>query len=268
MQNLLEPYELFKLIQNDSDNLIIVDLSAKENFDKTHVAGAIWLDYKFTQNLNPPHGYLPSIEQLQQLFGSLGHQTDKTYIVYDDEGGGWAGRFIWLLDCIGHHKYFYLNGGHCALLAESLPVTNKASAITPTKPQITINQTPIADLAYVQSKIGDPNTIIWDARSPAEYRGEKVLTKRGGHIPGAVNLEWTDCMDKSNSLRIKNDLPQLLENIGITQDKEIITYCQAHHRSGFTYLVAKVLGFPKIKAYAGAFSEWGNSDITKIVTST
>ena len=46
---------------------------------------------------------------------------DKQVVVYDDEGGGWAGRFIWLLDCLGHSRYSLLNGGLIAWVNEGTP---------------------------------------------------------------------------------------------------------------------------------------------------
>ncbi|MHA5861605.1 rhodanese-like domain-containing protein, partial [Pseudomonas aeruginosa] len=49
-----------------------------------------------------------------------------------------------------------------------------------------------------------------------------------------------------------------------TPDKEVITHCQTHHRSGFTYLVAKALGYPRVKGYAGSWSEWGNHPDTPV----
>ena len=60
------------------------------------------------------------------------------------------------------------------------------------------------------------------------------------------------------------DMPQILENLGLTRDKEIITHCQTHHRSGFTYLVAKALGYPRVKGYAGSWGEWGNHPDTPV----
>ncbi|TMO73445.1 thiosulfate sulfurtransferase, partial [Pseudoalteromonas sp. S3776] len=103
----------------------------------------------------------------------------------------------------------------------------------------------------------------WDARSAGEYRGEKVFSQRAGHIPGAVNLEWTLAMDHERNLRIRSDIADILEQLGITRDKNVITHCQSHHRSGFTYLVGKSLGF-SIRAYDGSWSEWGNLPDTPI----
>ena len=50
----------------------------------------------------------------------------------------------------------------------------------------------------------------------------------------------------------------MLEKLGVTADKEVITHCQTHHRSSHTYIVLKALGFPRIKGYPGSWSEWGN----------
>ena len=68
------------------------------------------------------------VQQLENLFAELGHHPEAVYVVYDDEGGGWAGRFIWLLDVIGHHRYHFLNGGLQAWLADGLPVTQEVPA--------------------------------------------------------------------------------------------------------------------------------------------
>jgi len=55
-----------------------------------------------------------------------------------------------------------------------------------------------------------------------------------------------------------------LAGLGITGDRTIITHCQTHHRSGFTYLLGKLLGFAHIKGYPGSWSEWGNRSDTPI----
>ena len=71
-------------------------------------------------------------------------------------------------------------------------------------------------------------------------------------------------MDLNDALRIRKDMPQILEQLGISKDKEVVTHCQTHHRSGFTYLVAKHLGYPRVKAYAGSWGEWGNHPDTPV----
>ena len=62
----------------------------------------------------------------------------------------------------------------------------------------------------------------------------------------------------------EGQLSAILKDLGITPDKEVITHCQTHHRSGFTYLVAKSLGYPRVKGYAGSWGEWGNHPDTPV----
>jgi 3-mercaptopyruvate sulfurtransferase SseA len=260
---LLEPSELAARL--DAPELVLVDLTSPASYAEGHIRGARFVDPKRTQLGQPPApGLLPSLPQLEQLFAELGHAPDSVYVVYDDEGGGWAGRFIWLLDVIGHRRYHYLNGGLTAWRAEDRPLEQHVPPALSGSLSLTLDPTPTATREYLQSRLGSDDLAIWDARSPAEYRAEKVLAARGGHIPGAINFEWTAGMDNQRALRIRKDMGDILAALGITPDKEVITHCQTHHRSGFTYLVAKALGYPRLKAYAGSWGEWGNHPETPI----
>ncbi len=259
----IEPSDLLGRLA--AEQLILVDLTSAARYAQGHIPGAHFVDPKRTQLGQPPApGLLPAKADLEKLFGELGHTPDATYVVYDDEGGGWAGRFIWLLDVIGHKKYHYLDGGLLAWLDEQHPVSTEAVAAVAGPVSLTLHDEPTATREYLQSRLGAADLGIWDARGPQEYSGEKVLAAKGGHIPGAVNFEWTAGMDTARNLRIRRDMPQILESLGLTKDKEIITHCQTHHRSGFTYLVAKALGYPRVKGYAGSWGEWGNHPDTPV----
>jgi 3-mercaptopyruvate sulfurtransferase SseA len=262
---LIEPAQLASRL--NASELILVDLTSTARYATGHIPGARFVDPKRTQRGQPPApGLQPEREQLEQLFSELGHNPDAVYVVYDDEGGGWAGRFIWLLDVIGHSHYHYLDGGLHAWLAEERPLSSETpqagnASVTLT---LTLNDAPTASREYLQSRLGATDLAIWDARSPGEYSGAKVLAQKAGHIPGAINFEWTAGMDPARALRMRQDLQTQLDSLGITADKEIITHCQTHHRSGFTYLAAKVLGYPRVKAYAGSWGEWGNHPDTPV----
>ena len=169
-----------------------------------------------------------------------------------------------MLDCIGHTRYSYINGGLKAWIEDGLPLESAPQLATPTTPTITPNNDHTITLAQLMADLHNPDRVIWDARSPQEYRGEKVVASKGGHIPGAVNFEWTAGMDPERGLRMRSDMAEQLLKLGITPDKEIVTHCQTHHRSGFTYLAAKLLGYPRVKAYAGSWSEWGNHPDTAV----
>lgn len=264
---LLEPEDLLPHLNDD--NLLIIDQSKADTYLNAHIPGAIHLDFKDLQlGQKPTPGALPSLEQLTIVFSNLGLTADKHVIVSDDEGGGWAGRLIWVLDMIGHTRYSYINGGIHAWLQAGLPTEQGEQAVIKSDYTVTeLKQEFQLTKEQILARLGNEAFAIWDARSEKEYTGEKEISARGGHIPGAVNYEWTRGMDSDRGLRINNleVFDELLNSMGLTKEKEIATHCQTHHRSGFTYLVGKILG-RNMKAYAGSWAEWGNDASTPITT--
>ena len=241
--------------------LHLVDLSARPVHLGQHVPGAVHLEYRRILAPRPPAlGLVPDDADLAAVLSSLGLRPDSHVVAYDDEANGKASRFLWTLDVVGHRRLSLLDGGLAAWLAEGRPTEAGESVPAPGDYRIAGRTAAAADKDDVLARLGDPGTVILDARSPAEYSGLDRRAARGGHIPGAVNLDWTLAIDRTRALRIRSkaELRPLLEGLGVTPDKEVITHCQTHHRSAHTYMVLKALGYPRIRGYAGSWSEWGN----------
>lgn len=244
------------------DNFLVVDLGKADTYRKLHVPGAVFLDYaQIVASRRPVMGLLPDDDTLQRVFSTLGINADTHVVAYDDEGGGRAARLLWTLEVAGHRHYSLLNGGLHAWANEGHPCD--ASPVTPTPGEFRVahNDAPTASSDYILERLDSVDTRLLDVRSPNEYNGTRKFAERAGHIPGAVNFEWTSAMAQSLNLRFKPDveLKQLLADIGIMPDREIIVYCQTHHRSAHTYIMLKHLGFPRVKGYAGSWSDWGNN---------
>ena len=102
------------------------------------------------------------------------------------------------------------------------------------------------------------NLITGEILAPPEYPTEHA--QRGGHIPGATNIPWAQVVnDSDGTFKSADQLKQLYESKGITQDKEIITYCRIGERSSHSWFVLKyLLGYHDVKNYDGSWTEWGN----------
>ena len=261
---IIEPEQL-ESIASEND-LLLVAVCSSQVFNTHHISNSVLIEpAELVSGIKPATGKIPDAERLSTLFSRIGLTADKHVIAYDDEGGGWAGRLIWTLDVLGHRHSSYLDGGLVAWVKSGFPVSSQAIEANPSEYSASINHEQIPSLDEVSNEIDNVGSIVWDARAAQEYAGEKITAQRNGHIPGAVNLDWLDLMDRENDLRLKplSEIEKMLQSLGIDQSKDVITHCQTHHRSGLTYLVGKALGL-NIRAYDGSWSEWGNHPETPI----
>ena len=261
---LLEVEQLAAVLDKENtDRLILVDLCHPDSYSSAHLPGALYLHPgRLQRGTAPAPGMLPGKADLEDILSSIGLTPEHHVIAYDDEGGGWAARLLWTLEAVGHQGYSYLNGGIHAWRAAGLPLESGPVSVEPTHYEVSLNPAPVANLEDILPRLEDPGLAIWDARSAAEYRGERSGSARAGHIPGAINIDWLELIDRGNAMRLV-DLEQLrarLDELGLTPDKDIVTHCQTHHRSSLTWLAMKILGYPSVKGYHGSWGEWGKRD--------
>ena len=263
---ILEPQALNDIL--NQPQLCIIDLGKAQSYQTAHIPGAIFLQYSNIVRIDKPTmGLLPSVEDLSTLVHRLGINNDTHVVAYDDEGGGCASRFLWTLDYLGCKNFSLLNGGLHAWLDEQLPLqTEIPSAPGHGNFNVAPNTDVVAERDYILDRLQDDRVALLDARSAEEFDGRKKLSARGGHIPGAVNLDWLLLMDQARKLRLKHaeELRLMLGSLEVTAQKEVIVYCQSHHRSALSYLALKSLGYEKLRGYPGSWSDWGNREDTPI----
>ncbi|VAW59341.1 Thiosulfate sulfurtransferase, rhodanese [hydrothermal vent metagenome] len=251
---------------------LIVDVSTHKQYLQTHIPGAVFVDYAHIVGMNPPYtGLLPKPGAFSQLINSLGITPDTQIVAYDEEGGGKAARLIWTLHAMGHSKARLLNGGIIAWYREKYPLSNEPASTqpNPSDQQYSVDfglQPVVADTEYIKANLQNKQVGLLDARSIEEYTGATRYAERAGRIPGAQHFEWTRAMDSEANYRLlpRQALQAMLDEQGLTQDKEIIVYCQSHHRSALSYLMLKYLGYEHVRGYPGSWSEWGNRSDTPV----
>ncbi len=253
--------------QLDNPQLQIIDMSAPELYSESHIAGAIHLDYAQIIRQQPPIlGLLPDFKPLQTLFSTIGLRNDAHIVAYDAEGSGKAARLLWTLAACGFKNVSILNGGRGAWQAAGYPMESACNPWPRSHFKLTPTPEVIADKAYILAHLDDPKITLLDARSPAEYCGDDLRAARGGHIPGAKNLDWSLTFNSQHDLRLKSTtvLEALMAERRIYRENEIIVHCQSHHRSALMYAILKFLGYPRVRGYHGSWSEWGNDNDTPI----
>lgn len=258
---IVEPEQLEQ--QLDNEEVILIDLSKADIHKQGHIRGARHLEYGLIiAGEKPTFGLLPGKSQLASVFSQLGLTREHHVIAYDDEGGGKAARLLWTLEAVGHSSLSLLNGGLHAWVHEGRELTPEPGHYPKSDYPVTgINFEAVAvDARYILEHLDDPQVILLDARTPSEFSGAKKLANQAGHIPGAVNMEWTEVMDKNRGLKLRPfaELLDKLKGLGLERNKRVVVYCQTHHRSAHTYVILKALGFEDVKGYPGAWSDWGN----------
>lgn len=250
----------------DDTDLIIVDMrSSPKSYIDSHIPGSVYMDIDDIRSEKKGiKGMLPSRKKVEHILGGLGIGNDTMIVIYDSEGGVNASLLFWVLDYMGHERMALLNGGIERWVEEGFPLEEEVPVIE-LKPKIftaKINPERLVDVKWIIDNLDNSNVVFIDARSKLEFLGLYKLSKRSGHIPGAVNIEWKKNLNKegiSKLFKSRDEFASLYEGEGVTEDKIIVTYSQSFYRASHVYFVLRLIGYD-VRGYDGSWEEWGNRD--------
>jgi thiosulfate/3-mercaptopyruvate sulfurtransferase len=221
----------------DEASLVIIDCDEFPSYQRLHIKGAIGLKthHYLKQKGDSASGrgigvHMMPLEEFARVMSQHGVSNDTTVVAYDNMGGLYAARLWWILDYYGHSRCKVLNGGFRKWFEEGRPVSMDQPHIDPGAFVVTnVRAESCAVLADVAQAIDDPTAVIWDVRSRGEHTGEDPrANRRGGHIPGAVHLEWLDMTVSpprpAGVLLPADEIRRKLELAGITPDKRVFTH--------------------------------------------
>ena len=260
-------------LAENRDQVVVVDVRKEPFYLLGHIVGAQHVARgEFLETRNQVKSLVPSAAGFIELLSQLGVTPETIVVAYAEDDNPYAARFIWTLRYHGHENAYVLDGGYDKWAAEDRD-TKLLSSSKPQSSQYVL----AADADYLQARSGadyiytrleNPGVLVWDTRSPGEFKGSDVRADRGGHIPGAVHLNWTDLQTEVNGvkvLRSADELTALLEAKGFTPDKEIVAHCQTGIRSSYATLVLLGLGYERVKNYDGSWIEWANNPTLPII---
>lgn len=244
-----------------------VDYDPKANYNLGHIPNSILFDWKRDIN-DPLTRNILSRDDCSTLLQKAGINDNTTLILYGDFNNWFAAFAFWVFEYYGMKNTKIMNGGRKKWLEEDRPISKDIPSFPmgnfkPTGPNPALR----AFLSQVRESLELDKTKRIDVRSPQEFSGEITApaeyptehAQRGGHIPGAVNIPWAKAVNDDGTFKSADELTKLYQTVGITPEKEIITYCRIGERSSHTWFVLKhLLGYPDVKNYDGSWTEWGN----------
>jgi thiosulfate/3-mercaptopyruvate sulfurtransferase len=123
----------------------------------------------------------------------------------------------------------------------------------------------LADAAWVNAHRERKDVLLLDTRTPEEFDGTKSEdgVARPGHIPGAVNFDWTTTITDER-FRERGELRKLFVAAGATPEKEVVTYCRVGSRASAVYFAARLLGY-RVSLYDGSMNEWSGKPELPVV---
>ena len=236
-------------------NLILVDTRSYKDYSTEHILGAVNLDlFSYHWFDTSKEGMKAFDMEMQKLLSYVGITTEKKVVFYDEVSGMSASRGVWLLLYFSHPQVFMLDGGMKKWKSEGFPLETKTNGFKPAKFSGKTNKDIVAEYEYIKKNLDKIKLV--DARTKEEFNGTVIRAARSGHIPNAINIDWNLNIAENGTMKDNKSLSELYQQI--SQDKEIVTYCQGGYRAANSFLALKKLGFKNIKVYVGSWGEWGN----------
>ena len=230
---------------------IVATGNNKSLYEQGCIPNSLFVGYSdlIYRNASIP-GLVLGVEAFESLMSRYGIPNNTTIVFYDYQSGLYAARAYWTFFYYGETNLLLLNGGIRSWLSQNFPLTTPATVKPPTIYKLgSINHQVLATLTDVKNHLNDTNYVIIDCRSKAEYLS--------GHIPGAVNIEWSLTLTPEGLFKDQRQLKELFTQNGVTPDKNIITYCTTGVRGAHTWFVLhEVLKYPNVRLYDGSWVEW------------
>lgn len=205
-------------------------------------------------------------KKLAERLGDKGIDKDKEVVLFASAQDGWGddGRIAWELLAAGYKDVKMVDGGFSALKDAGIKTNKGGTELKPVDVEIdSLNQDHMIKTDELKADYDEYKVV--DVRADEEYNGEVLYGEaKGGHLPGAIQVRYTDMFNKNGTLKSNEKLTKLFEDAGLSKDDKIVTYCTAGIRSAYTQLVMDMCGFKNVKNYDGSFYRWAKvEDVEK-----
>ncbi len=204
---------------------------------------------------------LPDRETFRQTLESIGLSDDLQLVVYDAQGGMFAGRLWWMARWLGHRAVAMLDGGLPAWTQAGFPLSTAApdpSGVRRGRLSERPSLVTALDTDAVLANLESAERLIVDARSPERYRGEvEPLDPVAGHIPGAINRPYGNNLRPDGRFKPAQVLREEFEALlGGRSPATVLHQCGSGVTACHNILAMEMAGLQGSALYPGSWSEW------------
>jgi thiosulfate/3-mercaptopyruvate sulfurtransferase len=243
-------------------NIRIVDLSPLADYERGHIPGAVhvwWQD--LVEIHNPTYGMLVDPAGRKRVLERAGIEYQMSVVAYDNAGGRYAARFLWVLAYTNYASGRLLNGGYAQWQVEGRPTTRDVPQLAPSRlpDNVPTNEDTLYNGEDLLARLGQQGLAVVDTRTDVEGAETWGGRLRFGRIPGARSIPWNRNLAQKNTAIVREppDLLRVYESQDLKRDQEIIVYGLTGVDAAHTFWMLRVLGFNRAKLYDGAWAEWG-----------
>ncbi|MEH4564701.1 3-mercaptopyruvate sulfurtransferase [Klebsiella oxytoca] len=234
------------------------DLNAE--YQAGHIPGAVFFDIEaLSDHTSPLPHMMPRAEAFAVAMRELGVSSDKHLVVYDEGNLFSAPRAWWMLRTFGIEKVSIVAGGLEGWRRDGLPLEQGLPELPEGDFDGRVDPLAIKRLTDVLLVSHEGSAQIVDARPAGRFNGQVAEPRPGlrcGHIPGALNVPWTELVI-NGELKTTDELNEIFARQGVDFERPIIASCGSGVTAAVVVLALTTLGVNGVSLYDGSWSEWG-----------
>ena len=247
------------------------DRDAAADYRAGHIPGAVFFDIDAISDQRSPLPHmLPSAADFAARMSTLGLSDSDTLVIYDGSGVNLsAARVWWMFRIFGHDRVTVLDGGMEKWRSEQRPIDQGEITLPPGNFTARLDPGAVRDLDAIRANIVNQAEQLVDVRSRGRFDGVEPEPRprlRPGHVPGSINLPFTELVNRDGTLLPPETLLRLLAEAGVDLNRPVVATCGSGTSACALVLSLHSVGHTQTAVYDGAWAEWGGRADTPVET--